>query len=182
MAPDWFFHAMLAGTVERILALGQQLFGGDAAGLLLAGDQQLIPVAADHHDAGRADILQVDLRQGPGFRAVASRAPVVVTELRCDSRWRFWAPLAADLGLRSVLSLGLTAGDTSGALTLYSRRPARFDSADLALAQTFAENTSIAVAIAAEREQLLRAVQTRGIRAKLRAYRWIAITSPPTRP
>ena len=34
---------------------------------------------------------------------------------------------------------------------------------DLALAQTFAENASIAVAIAAEREQLLRAVQTRAI-------------------
>ena len=164
MAHDMFSHAMLAGTVERILALSEQMFGCDAAGFLLSsGDQQIIPFAAAHRDAARADILQVDLRQGPGWQAIACRQPVIVTELRFDSRWRFWAPLAADLGFRSVLSLSLTDGDTSGALNLYSRRPSRFDSADLALAQTFAEHASIAVAIAAEREQLLRAVQTRAI-------------------
>ena len=164
MAHDMFSHAMLAGTVERIFALSEQMFGCDTAGFLLcSGDQQNIPFAADHRDAARADILQVDLRQGPGFQAIARRQPVIVTELRFDSRWRFWAPLAADLGFRSVLSLSLTDGDTSGALNLYSRRPSRFDSADLALAQTFAEHASIAVAIAAEREQLLRAVQTRAI-------------------
>ena len=163
MAHDMFSPAMLAGTVETVLALSQQMFGCDTAGFLLSGDQQMIPFAADHPDAARADLLQVDLRQGPGFQAIACRQPVIVTELRFDSRWRFWAPLAADLGFRSVLSLSLTDGDTSGALNLYSRRPSRFDSVDLALAQTFAENASIAVAIAAEREQLLRAVQTRGI-------------------
>jgi GAF domain-containing protein len=161
MAHDMFSYAMLAGTVERILALSEHMFGCDTAGFLLSsGDQQIIPFAAGDRDAARADILQVDLRQGPGWQAIASRQPVMVTELRFDSRWRFWAPLAADLGFRSVLSLSLTDGDTSGALNLYSRRPSRFDSADLALAQTFAEHASIAVAIAAEREQLLRAVQT----------------------
>jgi GAF domain-containing protein len=164
MAHDMFSHAMLAGTVERILALSEQMFGCDTAGFLLScGDQQIIPFAAAHRDAARADMLQVDLRQGPGLQALACREPVTVTELRSDSRWRFWAPLAADLGFRSVLSLSLTDGDTSGALNLYSSRPSRFDSTDLALAQTFAEHASIAVAIAVEREQLLRAVQSRAI-------------------
>src|SRR3712207_5634006 len=148
MAHDMFSHAMLAGTVERILALSEQMFGCDTAGFLLScGDQHIIPFAA-HREAARADMLQVDLRQGSGLQAIACRGPVMVTELRSDSRWRFWAPLAADLGFRSVLSLSLTDGDTSGALNLYSRRPSRFDSADLALAQTFAEHASIAVAIA----------------------------------
>jgi transcriptional regulator with GAF, ATPase, and Fis domain len=164
MAHDMFSPAMLAGTLERILALSEQTFGCDTAGFLLSsGDQQITPFAAAHREAARADILQVDLRQGPGLQALACRQPVIVTELRSESRWRFWAPLAADLGFRSVLSLSLTDGDTSGALNLYSRRPSRFDSADLPLAQTFAEHASIAVAIAAEREQLLRAVQTRAI-------------------
>jgi GAF domain-containing protein len=164
MAHDMFSHAMLAGTVERILALGEQMFGCDTAGFMLSsGDQPIIPFAAAHRDAARADMLQVDLRQGPGWQAIACRQPVMVTELRFDSRWRFWAPLAADLGFRSVLSLSLTDGDTSGALNLYSRRPSGFASADLSLAQTFAEHASIAVAIAAEREQLLRAVQSRAI-------------------
>ena len=164
MAHDMFSPAMLAGTLERILALSEQTFGCDAAGFLLScGDQQIIPLAAGHRDAARADILQVDLRQGPGLQAITRRQPVIVTELRFDSRWRFWAPLAADLGFRSVLSLSLTDGDTSGALNLYSRRPSGFDSADLVVAQAFAEHASIAVAIAAEREQLMRAVQTRAI-------------------
>lgn len=162
MAHDMFSHATLAGTLERILALSEQTFGCDAAGFLLSsGDQQVIPLAAAHRDAARADMLQVELRQGPGLQAIARRQPVIISELRSDSRWRFWGPLAADLGFRSVLCLSLIDGDTSGALNLYARRPSRFDSADLAVAQAFAEHASIAVAIAAEREQLMGAVQTR---------------------
>ncbi|HEY5846685.1 MAG TPA: GAF and ANTAR domain-containing protein [Microlunatus sp.] len=164
MAQDMFSPARLPGTLDRILSLSEQTFGGDAAGFLLScGDQATIPVAAARRDAARADVLQVDLREGPGWQAIARRQPVIVSELRFDSRWRFWSPLVADLGFRSVLSLSLTDGDTSGALNLYSRRPSRFDSADLALAQAFAAHAAIAVAVAAEREQLLRAVQTRAI-------------------
>ena len=164
MAHDMFAPARLPGTLERIRSLSEQTFGCDDGGFLLAcGDQPTIPLAAAHRDAVRADILQVDLRQGPGWQAIARRQPVIVTELRFDSRWRFWAPLAADLGFRSVLSLSLTDGDTAGALNLYSRRPSRFDAVDLGLAEAFAAHASIAVAVAAEREQLLRAVQTRAI-------------------
>jgi GAF domain-containing protein len=159
-----FSSAMLVDTLEKVLALSEQMFRCDAAGFLLAADdQQIIPLAATHRDASRADILHVDLRQGPGQQAIARRQPVIADELRSDSRWRFWAPQAADLGFRSVLSLSLTDGDTSGALNLYSRRPSRFNSGDLAVAQAFAEHASIAVAIAAEREQLMRAVKTRTI-------------------
>src|SRR3712207_2740797 len=115
MAHEMFSHAMLAGTVERILALSEQTFGCDEAGFLLcSGAQQIIPFVADPRDAARADILQVDLREGPGFQAIARRQPIHVPDLRFDSRWRFWAPLAADLGFQSALSLSLTDGDTSG--------------------------------------------------------------------
>lgn len=162
MAHDMFSQAMLGDTLARVLALSGQTFQCDAVGFLLSsGDQQVIPLAASNPDAARAETLQVDTRQGPGLQAIARRQPVIVTELRFDSRWRFWAPLAADLGFRSVLSLSLVDGDTSGALNLYSRRTARFNSADLAVAQTFAQHASIAVAIAVEREQLMRAVHTR---------------------
>jgi GAF domain-containing protein len=164
MAHDMFSRAMLGDTLDRVLALSEETFRCDAAGFLLcSSDQQIIPLAATHRNAARADTLQVDLRQGPGLQAIARRQPVIITELRSDSRWRFWAPLAADLGFRSVLSLSLTDCDTSGALNLYSHRSRHFNSADLAVAQAFAEHASIAVAIAAEREQLIRAVQTRTI-------------------
>lgn len=164
MAHDMFSNALVGDTLETILALSEQTFRCDAAGFLLSSsDQHIVPYAAAHRAAARADVLQVDLRQGPGLQAIARRQPVIVTELRFDSRWRFWAPQAADLGFRSVLSLSLTDGDTSGALNLYSCRPSRFGSADLTVARAFAEHASITVAVAAEREQLMRAVQTRAI-------------------
>ena len=83
----------------------------------------LASTAASGAQARRADALQVDHHQGPGFHAVKGRQPVISPELRFDSRWRFWAPQAADLGLRSVLSLALTDGDPFGAVTLYSTAP-----------------------------------------------------------
>lgn len=164
MAHDMFSEAMLGDTVERVLALSHQTFGCDAAGFLLStSDQHTLALAASQRDAARADQLQVETRQGPGQQALARRQPVIATDLRFDSRWRFWGPLAADLGFRSVLSLSLVDGDTSGALNLYSRRSANFKSVDLAVAQVFAQHASIAVAIAMEREQLMRAVRKRSV-------------------
>jgi len=164
LAHDMFSEAMFDDTLQRVLRLAEQVFGCDAAGFLLAaGDQRLIPSGASKLGAARADGLQVETRQGPALQAIARRQPVIAAELRTDSRWRFWAPLAADLGYRSVLSLSLVDGDTSGALTLYSRSANRFNSSDLAVAQAFAHHASIAVAIAAEREQLMRAVQSRAV-------------------
>lgn len=164
-AREMFSQAMLGDTADQVLALCEETFRCEAAGLLLLqnGDRQMVPLAASNGDAARADALQLETRQGPAHQAIARRQPVIATDLRTDSRWRFWAPLAADLGFRSVLSLGLADGDMSGALTLYARRPSHFSSADLSAGQTFAELASIALAIAAEREQLMRAVQTRGI-------------------
>ncbi len=164
MAHDMFAEAKFDDTLQRVLGLAVQAFGCDAVGFLLsAGDQRLIPSGASHLGAARADGLQVETRQGPALQAITRRQPVIATELRTDSRWRFWAPLAADLGFRSVLSLSLADGDTSGALTLYSRQASRFSSSDLPVAQAFAHHASIAVAIAAEREQLMAAVQSRAV-------------------
>ncbi|WP_225154212.1 GAF domain-containing protein, partial [Bradyrhizobium sp. NBAIM08] len=94
--------------------------------------------------------------QGPGFHAIKGRQPVVSPELRFDSRWRFWAPQAADLGLRSVLSLMLSYGDPFGALTLYSRRASFFGTESLAPGLAFAQRASIAI-VRARREEALSA-------------------------
>jgi len=161
---EMFAAATLDDTVEKVLSLTQQLFGCDEVGLLLAADGEAVSsVAASGDDVARAEALQLDSKQGPGLQAIADHQPVTATELRFDSRWRFWAPLAADLGFRSALSLSLADGDTSGAITLYSRRPSRFTSSDLPLARDFAEHASIAIAVATERQQLLRAIQSRGM-------------------
>jgi transcriptional regulator with GAF, ATPase, and Fis domain len=164
VAQELFAQTTLEATLDTTATFGCQLLGCDAAAILLGSEKSgTTAAAASHPDARRADALQLEARQGPGLQAMARRQPVISTELRFDSRWRFWAPQAAHLGFRSVLSLGLADGDTTGALNLYSRRASFFHSHDLALGQMFARHASIALAIAAEREQLLRAVDSRGV-------------------
>lgn len=164
LARELFSEATLDDTVDKVVMLAEQAFRCDAVGLMLAADDAGVAlVAASQVDAARADALQEESRQGPGLQAIIRRQPVIVTELRFDSRWRFWAPRAADLGYRSVLSLSLADGDTAGALNLYSRRPSFFHTADLPLAQVFAQQAAIAVAVAVERQQLLAAIESRGV-------------------
>ena len=121
--------------LDRSLWSSEQTIRGDAAGFLLScGDQPTVPVTAADRATTRANMLQVDLRQGPGSQAMARRQPVI-------------SP-----------SCALTAGDGSGRRSPRSRfpvgagaqshrrrhircveplprRPSRFDSADSALAQ-----------------------------------------------
>jgi hypothetical protein len=160
-ARDLFAPTSVAETLDIVVGLARRTFGADGAGILLAADGGAASTAASGAQARRADALQVDHHQGPGFHAIKGRQPVVSPELRFDSRWRFWAPHAADLGLRSVLSLALTDGDPFGAVTLYSRRPSFFRTDSLAPGLGFAQQASIAITVAVEREQLLRAADSR---------------------
>jgi ANTAR domain-containing protein/GAF domain-containing protein len=164
MAPDLFAPTSLAGTLDTLVGLARRSFGCDGAGVVLtatAGGSAA--TAASAADVARAEALQVEHHQGPGLDAITAQQPVVSPELRFDSRWRFWAPQAADLGFRSVLSLVLVDGDPFGAVTLYSRRPSFFfiESRDPGL--RFAQQASVAIAVAVEREHLLRARDSRGI-------------------
>ena len=164
MAREMFAPVGLPSTLETVLSLARTTFKADAVGVLLdAAGGELAPAAATSSTAHKAELLQVEEGQGPGLQAVARRQPVISDELRSDSRWRFWAPQAADLGFRSVLSLRLADDDTSGALTLYSRRPLFFHGDVLALGKAFATHASIALAIARERDRLLQVVDSRGV-------------------
>ena len=151
-------------TVRAVVELALSTFCCSGVGVVLL-DADAGPVTAGASDdvAGAADRLQLSLQQGPVLQTIERRQPVMVTELRSDGRWRFWAPSAADLGFRSALALPLADGDIAGALTLYARSPSRFRSADLASAMVFAQLASIAIAVAQERAQLLQAVQSRSI-------------------
>jgi GAF domain-containing protein len=162
-ARDPFDPNSVAQTLDTAVSLARGRFGADGAAILLATDASAVATAAAGARARRADALQVDHHQGPGLHAIKGRQPVVSDELRFDSRWRFWAPQAADLGFRSVLSLALTDGDPFGAITLYSKRPSFFGTDLLAPGLAFAEEASIAITTAVEREQLIRAADARGI-------------------
>ena len=164
LASGLFAPTSLAETLETVVGLARRSFGCDGAGVVLtAAGGRSAATAATAADVKRAELLQVEHHQGPAFDAITGQRPVVSPELRFDSRWRFWAPQAAELGFRSVLSLVLADSDPIGAVTLYSRRPSFFRTESLVAELGFAQQASIAIAVAVEREHLQRARDARGI-------------------
>ena len=164
MLPDLFAPTNPAETLQTVVSLARRTFGADGAGVVLTASRSAAATTvASGSDASRADALQIEHHQGPAFDASMGWPPVISPELRFESRWRFWSPKVADLGFRSVLSLTLADGSPFGALTLYSRRPSFFRPEFVAVQQAFAQQASIAITVAVEREQLVQARDSRGV-------------------
>src|SRR5688500_9898913 len=95
-------------------------------------------VASSDETAAQADALQLELRDGPCVDAAFDQQNFVVHDLRTETRGPLWAPRAAELGLRSSMSVRLTSHHRSvGALNLYGRNPGDF-AGDQDIAMIFA--------------------------------------------
>ena len=149
-------------TLEVVMTSSRQAFLCDAVGVLLVEDGKITTAAATEPDVERADELQVECGEGPCVETITRQHDFIAQDLRSDSRWPTWGPRAAELGWRSILSLGLVGtGRTWGALNLYSRQDSSFTTDDLALAEMFGAQASVALAGARERDGLLKAVEAR---------------------
>jgi GAF domain-containing protein len=103
------------------------------------------------------DSLQERLGQGPCMDAVWEHDVVDVDDVASDPRWPEFAREAAALGVRSMLCFQLfVEGDQLGALNLYSRTPAGFDTESRDIGLLFASHAAVALA-GAEHETNLRA-------------------------
>nr|WP_246315009.1 GAF and ANTAR domain-containing protein [Kineococcus aurantiacus] len=123
--------------------------------------------AASDAVAARADAVQYTAGEGPCLAAVTRRARSVVHDTREETRWPLWAGDVAALGVRSVLSVPLVAGDeVLGAVKVYGRAPHAFDlRSERVLALTAAQAALLlAEARAADRGRHLSA----GLKAALR--------------
>ena len=96
--------------------------------------------------AAEADRLQDELQDGPCVDAAFQNENFVVHDLRSDDRWPKWAERAAALGIRSSMSVRLSANDTIiGALNFYGDRPGAFDG-DADIAMIFSSHAAAAMA------------------------------------
>ena len=149
-------------TLEVVIERVEQAFLCDAVGILLVDNGHITTAAASEPAVKQADDLQMSCGEGPCLEAITRRRDHIVDDLRCDSRWLRWGPKAAELGWRSVLSLGLRDDErTFGALNLYARQTSSFSTDDLALGDVFSAHAAIALAGARERGGLLKAVDAR---------------------
>ena len=137
-------------TVANALSLITQaavLAVDDASGAgvsLMDPDGQRASAASTSSLVEQADALQYQLGQGPCLSAWASGRPVDVEDVRTDPRWPQWGSLAADLGLRSCLSVPLLSGDLAfGAIKIYWEAPTYASPRLVQLLEKFAAQAAI---------------------------------------
>lgn len=105
-----------------------------------------------------ADRLQYEMGQGPCLSAWAEERTQVIEDLTTETRWPLWAPSAAALGLRSVMSTPLTARNTTiGALKVYSNEAGTFAERDVHLLEMLARPAAVMLANVQARDAALRA-------------------------
>ncbi|GAA1590894.1 GAF and ANTAR domain-containing protein [Kribbella sancticallisti] len=151
-------------TIEAVARFALKAVDCSQASIVLAARRGGIdPGAATDVTAEKADLLQVELGEGPATTIVADReAAIVIPDTLRDDRWPAWAQAVAELGLRSVLAVRLQIRDqTVGVLELFSSRPDAFEPDDVAVAQILARHASVAVGTARQEATLWQAIDAR---------------------
>lgn len=120
-------------------------------------------LASTAPEAQQADELQYALGEGPCVDASHAAEWCRSGSVARDARWPRWGPRAAELGIRSLLSVQLSTEDSAiGALNVYSRREGAFDDRDeVDFAVLYGAHAAIALTSAREISGLRSALQTR---------------------
>lgn len=152
-------------TLERIVALAVAAIDpADYCGITLRErNGELTTAASTGPVAAQASELQQALGEGPCLEAAWDMDTVTVNDLETEQRWPRWAPEAAALGIRSLLSLRLeiTGQPLVASLNLFAHEVAAFDSTDLAIASIFARHAANALASARIEDGLRAAARSR---------------------
>ncbi|MFC6707056.1 GAF and ANTAR domain-containing protein [Flexivirga alba] len=110
----------------------------------------------------KADALQYEFGEGPCLDAVWKLDTYVIEDMESEKRWPRWAPAAAELGFRAILSVRLdTPERTLGGLNLYAHAPDVFDNTDVMIASIFARHAANALTATRRNDGLHTALQTR---------------------
>ncbi|MGY4769777.1 GAF and ANTAR domain-containing protein (plasmid) [Kribbella sp. CWNU-51] len=152
----------LGTLLERAVACALATITGDCAGIVLLAGHGLErrQIAASDGRATEADRLRQELADGPDD--VPARTELI-RDTAAETHWPRWAPLvAAELGLRSVLTTGLPGRPyVRGSITIYATRPDAFSAADQALAEPLAAHIAVAVMATVTARSLERAIDAR---------------------
>ena len=110
--------------------------GGNYATVAATG-QRFIPLDDAQYESG----------QGPCLQAMEAGEPVAVADASTDDRWTHFRHTAANLGIRSTLSMHLPvdAADVAASLNLYSRQTMELGDAQVRTALPYAEQLAAAI-------------------------------------
>ncbi len=134
-----FLHRLCAHSVE--------LFGADAAGVMLIDNENRLRVlAASSEEVEVLELFQIQSDQGPCLDSYHSRRPVLAhsSEVLRD-RWPiFGARVTGQFASMYAFPMRLR-GDALGALNLYGRQPNVLTDDDVPLGQALADVASISL-------------------------------------
>lgn len=151
-------------TIDAVAQFALNAVNCTRAGIVLTARGGRVDLGTATDDTvEKADLLQVELGEGPALAVIADREPaIVVPDTVDDTRWPSWSPTVAELGLRSVLAVRLQVRDqTVGVLELFNDRPYAFEPDDVAVAHILARHASVAVGTARQEETLWAAIDAR---------------------
>ena len=134
--------------LERLTNRAAEISGAGAVGILLADQRGALRFMASSNASGRAlELFQVQHAEGPCFDCYRSKLPVVNADLReAGPRWPRFAPMAAELGFRSVHAFPMRLrDDTIGALNIFGAADHHFGDEDVRIVQALTDVATIAI-------------------------------------
>lgn len=155
----------LTATIAAIVkAAVDNIPGAENAGISLLEKGAVRTVAPTDEVVITVDKIQYDTGEGPCVDAIAEHHVYRTGNLRDESRWRKFAPAAADEGVTSMLSYRLfTDKDTLGALNLYSSRKDAFADDAVQGGAMFAAHAAVALTGAQTEANLHAALENRDV-------------------
>jgi GAF domain-containing protein len=151
-------------TLDRIVSLAVRSLGCEYAGVSYASlrGKGIETGAASDEVVCLADAAQREVAEGPCLQAMGDGSSYLVQDTVTDPRWPRWSARVESLGLRSVIGVRLhEAGETLGALTLYSAAPQTFTAADVEIAEVYAVHAASALGRSRQELHLRRAIDSR---------------------
>jgi hypothetical protein len=148
-----FAAGSLDDTMTRVANLATTIVDACGCATVVLADGATV-ISTAHSDVAVADLelLQRELGEGPSLDALTDGLTGYVADLKEDSRWPRFAPLAAERGLRSVLTLPISSSGVPGAINLYALYPWAFGVSDRARGLLLASLASIAAEAARSHE------------------------------
>lgn len=140
-------------TLQQVVDLAAVTIEGcDFAGIFFRSGGTISTWVHTDPRVEEIDALQRDLGDGPCISAIAEQNTFYAADLTDDPRWPEFGRQAIRLGIRSVLSLHLTAHEDRGALNLYAKYPDAFGVIDRGKGVILAALSALAIALAQDHE------------------------------
>lgn len=156
----------LDAMFQRVVDLGERFLAhcnGVSMMVVQRGGRVFSP-AYSSQVAYEGDQAQYEADEGPCLEAIREHETVIIDDLEEDDRWPGYRERALALGLRSMISFRLfIAGDTMGALNLYSQVPHAFEAHSRIVGQVFASHAAVAMKSAIAEAGLEAALRSRDV-------------------